>query len=402
MSCKKDPLPEPDPPPIAPTDTNRLYIVWKKNFYNDSSRAYFLNPYFYEDYVAFCCDRPEGVNNISGMGVFKKSTGENHPLWNWEPGIIDILDGLTDFKLGGENNRYVLTCNNWNVECFDIITATRKWRIQIDHTNFRIGVNGNYVYFSQEFQTHANLFRANIETGDTTKIFTIPKTNGYEPSIESFGGWVSPVGDSVLIFQSRQWNFSTSDGKVDIYAYNLSADSVLWVLEDITEDGNSSVCPPNIIGNKLVFQGMRSQHCIDLITGKMLWEHKPLNQSFSTAENLYANGKIFAYSYSGFVFCYDVASGNLEWMTLLGYQVLEGRMAYYNGNIYLSGGSNYPKLNCLSASTGQLIWQQQGPLGGGEIKGGVIIDPATGYLYCNNSVGILCIDLNKTPKPLKK
>lgn len=402
IGCKKPPI---DPPPVDNSKTN-LSVVWHNVFYSDSTLAYFHDPYFSNEYVAFCSYQILGGSNmLAGIGVYNKETGANHYLWDTEPGSTFNMTGISDWKIGGENNNLAVFCNGNIIKCYDINSGTEIWLKDIHNINFRFNILGNNVYVNTESQTKAVLYEIDIETGSTKSLLTKYTTNGYEPSFESFAGWIAPWGDSILIFQNRQWNFGESDGKVDIYAYNLEADSILWVLEDLTEDGNSSIQKPQIFGNRLFFQGMKSQHCIDLLTGEVLWEHKYDNEGFADVENLYAEGILFARSGDNLI-AYDAITGNLLWKIDNTYGLQTGgRMGYYQGNLYFTGTDEndvmrYPMIFCLNALEGTLVWKgnrvyDNAPLY--NMKDGVIIDENTGYLYVNDALRIICIDLNKTP-----
>jgi len=400
-SCKKEEPITPEIPPVVVTKTN-LSVKWYRYFYSDTTGSYFKNPYFFGNYVAFCSNMTVYGNGQLGIGVFNKLTGEKHIAWNSEPGNIVLAnESISDWLIGGNNNNYAVFKVSHRICCFDLNTNIQKWSLLNNDFLPRINNFGNNVFCCDAFQTHANLYRINIETGNSVKILTINKTNGYEPSFESYSGWISPIGDTILIFQNRQWNFSASLGKIDIYAYNLSADSVLWKLENLTNDGNSSIRKPIIVGNKLLFQGMKSVHCINLLTGQIIWEQEYTNEGFAEVDNLYADGKLFAHSGSQSVMAFDANSGNLLWKTPAVYGIQTGgSMGYYKGKLYFTGidhnDQNVPThLFCLDASNGGLLWKGSGFNTG--MKDGVIIDQATGYLYANDSYRVMCIDLNKTP-----
>ncbi|MDD2636875.1 MAG: PQQ-binding-like beta-propeller repeat protein [Bacteroidales bacterium] len=409
IGCKKPPI-DP-PPPVENTKTN-LSVVWQNVFYSDSTAAYFHDPYFSNEYVAFCSYQLVGVSNINaGIGVYNKETGVKHTLWNNEPGSTFNMTGISDWKICGQNNNLAAFCNGSAVKCYDINDGSEIWSITDDFLP-RINDFGPYLYCSDVSanRTNANLYRIELETGAKTRLFTAYKTNGYEPSLESYSGWISPWGDSILIFQNRQWNFPIGDGRVDIYAYNLKADTVLWIIEDISTDGNSSIQKPNIVGNCLFFQGIKSQHCIDLIGGEVVWEHQYENAGFASVENLYADGKLFARSQDNLI-AYDAQTGTTLWKIDNTYGLQTGgRMGYYQGNIFLTGIDlkhylRHPQLFCINAIDGSLKWKGNRVYDGapiGNMKDGVIINQNTGYLYVNDSYRIICIDLNNTPLDISK
>lgn len=228
------------------------------------------------------------------------------------------------------------------------------------------------------------------------------KTNGYEASIEPPGVWINPMGDTILILQNRQWNFPTSDGKVDLYAYNMRTDSMLWKIDDISNDGNSSIYPPIIDGNLAYFQGMKSLHGINLLTGQLIWEHEYSDEGFAQVENLCVDGKLYVHSGSDVLMAFDGNTGNLMWKTDKDYGIEDGgSMGIYKGKLYFNSidmtDDNVPQLLfCLNAENGSLIWKGSGVMKSG-VSGGLCIDQKTGYLYCTDASSIMCIDLNNSP-----
>jgi outer membrane protein assembly factor BamB len=156
---------------------------------------------------------------------------------------------------------------------------------------------------------------------------------------------------------------------------------------------------------------MKSQHCIDLVNGEIIWEHQYQNAGFAMVRNLYADGKLFARSGDD-VIAYDATTGNLLWRIddTYGLQT-DGSMGYYQGNIYFTGIDvadimHYPPMVfCLNAANGTLLWKAERIADGvapNNFAFGIVIDQSTGYLYASDAKNIVCIDLNNTPLDITK
>lgn len=405
-SCKKPSTDNFSEPKYTSEDT--LSVVWFRPFYADSAQSYFMsNPYLISNYALFCTFLPIEDGNKNGFQVYDKSTGKKHSNWNVEPEFtFEKLQRASDWFVVGENYNLVIVTDGLSIACFDIMLGLERWNHRINNLNYRFGVFGDAVYATTDTETKAEIIKINLESGQQNIIFTKYTENGYEQSFESILGWVSPSGDSVLVFQARQHNFSLFKGKVDVLAYNMSSDSLLWTVEDITFDGNSSVKKSSIANNKLYFQGMQSQHCIDLLTGEVVWTVNYISQNvgFFEADNLYVDGKLFARSQES-IFAYDANSGNEIWRIDDLYGSESGKMDFYKGNLYFTAVDYKSdiwyqrKIICLNANTGELVWKSavmQGDYTFSWFKEGVVIDQSTGYLYTNDSKNIVCVDLDKT------
>jgi len=104
----------------------------------------------------------------------------------------------------------------------------------------------------------------------------IDSMDGIEPDADSFNHWYDPqTGDEILVLQHRM-AFPTR--RIDLLAYNLTADSILWWHKDVDPNGNSNIQQINIFDDKVVFFSARLVHCVDLPSGEILWQSN-LNES---------------------------------------------------------------------------------------------------------------------------
>jgi len=408
FSCKKE-SEKPSPTPHIEQDKSaELSIVWKNWIYNDSAGAFIYSPRFAGDYVAIYSFMPYHNNSGKlGMVIYDKETGEPHPAWNHEPNFN--VNSTSDWEIGGENKDIVVILSGRTLYAYDINTAQEIWtKYSGTEEVFMPEINsfGDDLFVGIKPEGIENawgkLVKMNIKTGKQEEILKIDSVSGYSvllypPSIE-----IMPSGDTLLIFQNRQLNFGTSDGKIDIYAYNMTADSMLWIVDDLTSSGNSSVMEGIITeDHKYLFQGSKSIHCIDITNGEILWEDKYQIASFFQTHNLYADGKVFLNSETGAIICYDVASGNRLWYNTKEDATPAGEtMGYYDGKLYMSAipteNQGIPvehsfSFKCISASNGEVLWSSK------RGSSGVIIDQQTGYLYVGTGFTLMCIDLNKTP-----
>jgi hypothetical protein len=62
--------------------------------------------------------------------------------------------------------------------------------------------------------------------------------------------------------------------RIDLLAYNLTADSILWWHKDVDPNGNSNIQQINIFDDKIIFFSAKLVHCVDLPSGNILWQSK--------------------------------------------------------------------------------------------------------------------------------
>ena len=149
--------------------------------------------------------------------------------------------------------------------------------------------------------------------------------------------------------------------RIDLLAYNLTADSILWWHKDVDPNGNSNIQQINIFDDKVVFFSARLVHCVDLSSGEILWQSK-LNDSqsrtfmSSTAAHtnsnqlIIANGRIineapFSFLYLSFV---DFNTGQV----LNEYEGQKySHIIVYNHLVFLNG-----KNRCYDLQQNKFIW----------------------------------------------
>ena len=127
---------------------------------------------------------------------------------------------------------------------------------------------------------------------------------------------------------------------------------------------------------------------------------------FTVYTSAAAYGNFYGESYSGYVNCFDAATGENKWNyfagktteTSMGHYGYWGSPAVADGKIFVSAGSQHPisspmergaMLTCLNATTGEVIWKFNARDGGCDpgskaIAEGKLFmtDSYTGYEFC--------------------
>jgi len=225
---------------------------------------------------------------------------------------------------------------------------------------------GDFLYTEhsdkQILDTASYFVRANIQNGVWDTLFVLKIADGYRPNLMPPSLWISPLGDSILIFQNRQWNFPASDGRIDLLAYNLKTRLFEWTTKDFDVVGNSNIEPPLIYDNKIYFQGEKKLYCFDAATGNNIWSWSvPLGiDNIMQANLLVAEGKIFVKP-NNERSLYGLNPNTGQVLLNIG-NAGSGQcvMSYYNGIIYYASGGN-GKLCAIRPSTQEVIWNDYSP-----------------------------------------
>jgi len=404
FSCRKQPLEGPIQPPIVDTSTvkRNFEIVWMSPASSDTSECITDMPCLVNGdimSVKFFCGTEDIVQMFDGKTGQRKWTKSDPTEWA-DGSFVSSTDGWNDMSF---------VCSWDDIHAFDRLSGALLWHSDIssDTTNGmpRIRVLNNHVYHVHRPDgtdvASAHLVRASVTGGSWDTLFSAYKkhTNGYSPSFEMPDIWIAPTGDTLLIFQNRQYNFAGIDGKIDLYALSLRTREVVWKLEDLVPEGNSSVKPPLVWHDRVFFQGMRTLYCIEVATGKVLW-WKNYNGNlwpvFTGARlHIFDDRLLIAQSDNGDIYAFDVQTGTQVWKTADDY-AWDKEIVLHKGKIYAIG---YGFLRCFDATSGKLLWGALPParqMGYPYAKfsyGGVLLNPDLGYIYANDKLFWYCLKI---------
>ncbi|NBC02932.1 MAG: hypothetical protein GVY20_04415 [Bacteroidetes bacterium] len=214
------------------------------------------------------------------------------------------------------------------------------------------------------------------------EVYEVKKSqlDGNRPSINSMNQWVhSSTGDETLILQHRM----AFPRRIDLVAYNMTADSMYWWHKDIEPAGNSNIRQIQIFKDRAYFQGSRTIHAVNMMDGTYQWKYDAGESDFTCCHSIvYAKSEnlvIDNYSNdsddSGLM-AWDADNGNLRWSNNVGnYQA--GFKEYYNSFVIQADGY----LRVYNASGGRLIKELADIDRGSGFGGGVLIDEEKELMY---------------------
>jgi outer membrane protein assembly factor BamB len=199
--------------------------------------------------------------------------------------------------------------------------------------------------------------------------------------------WKTAGGDELLILQNRSFGWGTTGKtKMDILAWNLTADSMEWYRN---LDGFSSTARPAIDGDRVYFYGDRHAYCINPKNGETLWKYFIGNgpeDDFNTANILIVGENLVVKPDSRDMHMVNKITGERVWLNedtrAMPYMLTER-----NDTIWFSSGW----VLGVDALTGEKLieWDNDGS---GSWIFAVAPDPNNGFIYTSDASNFYCLD----------
>lgn len=402
MGCKQEevitlpPYDYPDEgPEVAP-------VLWQVNLSIDTAASGSMIPVVYQDKV-FCSAAPAFEPS---KYFFVNSDGIKY----WVSDDAFEADCSTppkppNMSVYAYNDLLAFLCNS-DPRVIDLNTGEIIWHYEVpgaDHGQFMSG------FGDKIFHTHVDgvnpynnstLVMGDILTGTWDTVFYTEMIDGYSVDLHPPGTVIQDNGDTIVVFHNRMWLPATLDERSDLYAYNMTADTLMWHLEDVDPAGGSTVWSPQIYDGKVYFQGLYSIMCFALETGNIIWTW----ESGSYLEALSFSGmhidqdKIYIATYTDNVYALNAQSGAVIWQTG-GFDYEPSPLTLFEDVLYFSSAGS-GLLYAVDALTGQVIKNYMSPNAGQPIsisakfKSPVTIDPVLRRMYITDSYFLLCIPLN--------
>lgn len=390
-----------------PSDTdgpeNTLNIVWKIALLPDTSECSSIDPIYYNATVLISGEKVFSTENT----ILKSLNAESGDLmWVWNNVLEDGGEKITSVPPSSIcfENIYSVTAGD-DIMTIDLNNGSTLWSTEIDYGFSQLSGEANVLFHCRTSEgigpDYVYLMNSNIytESWDTVIVFNEDEADGYSPSVPTVSCQINNDGDTILYFQNRQWNFSTSDGKIDFYAFNMSADTIVWKIDDLDPEGNSSVCPPLFYDNKIYFKGSRILYCLDAADGHTIWsnDYSTNGGDILLSNMLLIDDKLILKEGHDYLYAVNPQTGSEIWTNNDG-GGSPSYMTYYNGNIYYGSGGD-GKLHVVSVASGQTVKAFDSP---GEdmpdspnagFYDGVAIDPVHNYLYAADGYYLYCIKI---------
>jgi outer membrane protein assembly factor BamB len=398
FSCNKgedDLIPTPNPCDTCQVSNSKLQMVWQEPLWIDTGHYNSSDPIYWNDNVLFSA-------KIDGGEILRmRNANTGKLIWEWNE-HLSPNNRFSHSKFVHKGN--LIYCTSNEVYSINLENGQTIWAYKNPTGNGLpfISVFGDYVFHTHVSGKFPNLtsylVRANINEGVWDTIYTIKMKDGYTPFVSPPGIWINPHGDTILISQNRSYNYPASDGQIDLIAYNMNKDSILYEIIDLDPQGDSNVRPPLVWEDKVYFIGVRTVYCIDAPTGEIIWKKyfSEVGEHLWTCNILIAEDKLIVNPDNQNLYALDPHTGEEIWKETNSGSTCWNDMVFYEGVVYF-GSWGEGRLYAVDAQTGEHIWAEQSPNKAKDsranINTGVAINPDLGYIYTADGFFAMCFKL---------
>ncbi len=399
FSCKKEEDIEPKWNPEVPKEGPKPTLIWKAFLHESKTSCRSLPPVLFDDKVIVGA-RPYSTDGKMRIIALSKQGGT--PLWTWQGWKHPAASPTERYQFSVSNNFILLSWTRElnKVDMKDGRTIWSDFRPDSTTGINRVNAFGDMFFAEHSIPGHdfSALVRCNtsqFQGWDTIFSAHIGADN-FSPFLCAPSVAVAPWGDTLLVFQEASVNFKSGKGRITMYGYNLTADSVLWKTL-LPERNSNNITLPLIEGDRVYFQTDLAVYCFNLLSGQVVWRQDfGGGHGFLTTNLLIVGEKLIAGPHDTDLFAVDKMTGKMIWRnTDSGGS--RNYMVHYKGRIYFTAMGS-AKLHCVDAATGTNIFAERPPTAAEDDRATffdseIAIDEATGLLYTHDRFHALCLKL---------
>jgi outer membrane protein assembly factor BamB len=286
-------------------------------------------------------------------------------------------------------------------------TGSVLWNYENPNSHLRSCIIDGDIYLADLVnKTSSTLYRFDINTGAKEALLTInhginEPGGDFTPYLMIPAKWTHPTnGDEILVLQNRSYGHDKigPDGmfgysKMDLMAYNLTADSILWYKYEV--DNFSSQSRPAIDGDKVYFFGDHHAYCINSLNGEVRWKYFIGNgpeDDFNTANILIVDDKLIVKPDNDAMHAVDKETGKRIWLNP-NTASMPGLLTVHKDTIWFSSGG----VLAIDANTGRTLIDQWDNNNQGSWIFPVVHHPHNGLIYTSDARNFYCLN----PKYMK-
>jgi len=328
LSCQDNvPIEMPDPDPIDTLEYG-YHLFWEIPLRKDSiSDAGILN--VLKGNELYYSRTPEGLPFLpldDELICLDKDTGEE--MWSW----YDENNRAFSQPVVNENIISIENANSYYI--LDRLTGEILFQGYEPEGDLRTltesGLNSliaNIQYGNSPTSYKNKIVEISKETGQLDTILVREKDDDFNHYLYHPQLILNENNDTILLYFYNRiiWNPAEIHG--DFIKYNLSLDSLEWMLSDFSfTPGPGTVTAPIIIDDKIYVHTTRSIFCFNFQTGEEIWRQEYIHTNFTFTNFIINNNILNTISDEGH---------------LIGIDIVTGEELYYNDYSALSKGLTY-------------------------------------------------------------
>lgn len=373
------------------TPEDLLEIVWRKPLVNDILREFTIamDPVLHKEHVIFGTEA--WLDSFRAPVMFMDTAnGKIDQYWDDYalPGG-NYSDGNT-VKIG----KYLILKEQLSLDCINLDTKKTQWQQSGMNGSSSVFKHKGYLYTAEQTKDERTEFiiRTKPDQRAWDTVFSFTKTDKFKPNFVGFGFGQLENGDEVMVWKNRNWGaygFIT-----DIFAYNLSADTLMWRNRDMQV--NTGIIPLKV-ENGVIF-GLVQQHAfaMDLASGNMIW-FKNVDQmvkpifplSFSNGDFHINEQNLVIMGMSDEFFALDKSTGNLLWKETGFTYGPESLFTYFEGKLIFPANG----IRIVDAQTGEKLISEAQSHQIKPIHNRIIVDSLRRVMYLHDHREAYCIKI---------
>lgn len=374
--------------PTLPNNTN-LTIIWKTPILDTNSQYGSMFPILAEGKIISSYYQPFSSEDEV---VFALNADDGSSSWTFSDYIRESpqrVNGADRVHLVGNS---LLASSSQDNYSLDISTGEINWATDIEDGNPRTSIYQNSLFHTVTYGSAPNgdstkIINREIIQGDWKDVFQIKKIDQFEVHFEPPAVYINSTNDTLLIFQNRQVAITPFEERVDLYCYNMSADSVIWLKHNLTSSGSSNVRVPIIEGDLVYFAGKWDFVCIDILSGDIQWTHN-FYYDFQGSNFIVYNDLIITNLDNGDLIAINKFTGTQEWVNV-GLSGCCTELRIYGERLYFSND----KLYIVDPSDGKLLYKFKSPNLNGSFMTAISVDINEKRMYTSDRVFMMCFKL---------
>lgn len=393
FGCSKNEVVEIRRPTLPDYTIPDSIIQWKIPLLPDTSGSISFHPILTEYGLIYAMDPDDPLEKEVVRCV--DHNGEENWSWSDQFPVGQHQDLAQTFR----KDDFLVFGRSHNTYCVDIKTGATAWRYYNPEGDIQVYQSEHFVIKPLNYGALANqsdsakLMISEVSAGDFHEAVSIPKTDKFHPFIPGAISYIHPEGDTIMAFYASQYHLSPFRQKTDVYAFNITADTLVWKIDSITPFGGSNIRGPQMDGDVMFVPGQYDIFAVDKWTGEQMWA-SDFPHDFQGSNFLIYQDLIITNLDNGDLIAISKFDGSIQWhQKHLTACCTELRI--YQDKLYLANG----KLFIINPLNGEVLFEYRSSTAREQGRGNasflraVSVDTVRNLMYTTDIYYLLCMEL---------